>query len=103
MVLDEAPQKLTRDDILAEWPPDFARPNATTLWRWLGRATEQGILAREGSGRKSDPFRYWLPEREAIWKQDYLYEIQERQSTELNLPFESLQERKRKRGRRPRE
>ncbi len=31
MVLEDAPQKLTRQDILAEWPPDFARPDPATL------------------------------------------------------------------------
>jgi hypothetical protein len=95
MVLEDAPQKLTRQDILAEWPEDFVRPDPATLWKWLKRSLEQGKVACEGSGRKGDPFRYWLPEREAVWKQDFLYEAMEKQRKELNLPFESLQERKR--------
>jgi hypothetical protein len=37
LVLEDAPQKLTRQDILDEWPPDFERPERTTLWRWLDR------------------------------------------------------------------
>ncbi len=36
MVLEDAPQKLTRDDILAEWPADFDKPGATQLKLWLG-------------------------------------------------------------------
>jgi hypothetical protein len=96
LVLEEAPQKLTRLDILDEWPPDFEKPNAVTLSKWLNRAADTGLIAREGSGRKSDPFRFWLPQREEVWKQNLCYEYIERQRRELNLPFESLRERKRK-------
>ncbi len=94
LVLDDAPQKLTRQDILAEWPPDFAKPHPTKLWRWLDGAVQRGLMACEGAGRKADPFRYWLPEREAVWKEDPFYEIFEAQRRQLNLPFESLQQRK---------
>jgi hypothetical protein len=93
-VLEDAPQKLTRRDILAEWPPDFARPQPATLWRWLDGAVQRGLVACEGAGRKSDPFRYWLPEREAVWKEDPFYEIFEAQRKQLNLPFQSLRQRK---------
>jgi hypothetical protein len=37
MTLDDAPQKLTRLDILDDWPPDFDKPNAATLAKWLSR------------------------------------------------------------------
>jgi hypothetical protein len=95
-VLEEARQKLTRDDILAEWPPDFDRPGITALRRWLERAVQVGMVACEGRGRRSDPFRYWLPEREAVWKQDPLYELLHGQRQELELPFEPLHPPKRK-------
>jgi hypothetical protein len=52
---------------------------------------QRGLIAVEGAGRKADPFRYWLPEREAVWKEDPFYEIFEAQRRQLNLPFESLQ------------
>lgn len=94
LVLDDAPQKLTRLDILEEWPADFDKPSATVLRKWLDRAVDRALLACEGSGRKSDPFRYWLPEREAVWKQDFLYEIIEQQTRELKLPYVSLTEKK---------
>jgi hypothetical protein len=94
LVLDDAPQKLTRLDILEEWPADFDRPSPATLATWLNRAVERSLIAREGSGRKSDPFRFWLPEREEVWKQHPLYEVIERQRRELNLPFQSLHDRK---------
>jgi hypothetical protein len=98
LVLDDAPQKLTRHDILAEWPPDFAKPRPAQLWRWLDGAVQRGLIACEGAGRKSDPFRYWLPEREAVWKEDPFYEIFEAQRRELKLPFQSLQQRKKSLG-----
>jgi hypothetical protein len=77
MVLQDATQKLTRAEILAQWPEDFARPAPSTLADWLNHAVEANLIAREGSGRKADPFRYWLPEREAVWKQSPLYALQE--------------------------
>jgi AAA domain len=95
MLFEDAPQKLTRQDILNEWPPDFDRPGLTALRGWLDRAVERSLLACEGSGRKGDPFRYWFPQREAVWKQDLLYDVIEDQRRQLNLPFESLTERKR--------
>ena len=95
LVFEDAPQKLTRGDILGEWPADFDRPSATALRKWLDRAVQRGLVVCEGSGRKADPFRYWFPAREAVWKQDIFYEVIERQRGELRLPFQSLTERKR--------
>jgi len=97
MVLDEAPQKLTRDDIVSEWPPDLAKPSSASLWRCLRRAVDRGLIACEGTGRRSDPFRYWLPEREAAWReQNPLYDELEKQCRDLNLPFVSLKEKRRR-------
>jgi hypothetical protein len=96
LILNDAPQKLTRQDVLGEWPTEHEAPNPTSLWRLLEKAVDQGLLSREGTGHKSDPFRYWLPAREEVWKQDALYQIVQQQRAELNLPFESLTERKEK-------
>ena len=71
---------------------DFDQPEATAVWRLLDRAVEQGLVLREGSGKKNDPFRYWMAERVEVWKQDPLYEMIEAQKASLKLPFESLAE-----------
>ena len=91
-VFEDAPQKLTRQDILAEWPPDYTKPQPDKLRRWLDGALQRGLIACEGAGRKADPFRYWLPEREAVWKEDPFYELWEAQRKEYNFPFRSLQQ-----------
>jgi AAA domain len=95
MVLEDAPQKLTRRDILLEWPEDFDQPDPGTLSRWLNRALVCQSILREGSGHKSDPFRYWLPEKVAQWRADNpCYDIVEEQTIRLKLPFVSLHEKK---------
>jgi hypothetical protein len=70
LVLEDAYSKLTRAEVLEQWPPDFPTPGATTLWKWLERATAEGRICRSGSGRRHDAFRYWLPEREATLHDD---------------------------------
>lgn len=70
LVLADAAAKLTRRQILDDWPADFPRPADSTLWTWLERACNLGQLRRQGSGRKTDPFRYWLPDQEQVWQQD---------------------------------
>jgi hypothetical protein len=77
MVLEDATHKRTRQEILQEWPADFDKPHPDTLGKWLVRAVAESLVAREGSGRKSEPFLYWLPEREAVWKNDPLYNLEE--------------------------
>lgn len=57
-ILADAPHLLTRTEILAAWPPDSHKPNSATLWKWLDRAVSGGALTREGSGKKTDAFRY---------------------------------------------
>jgi hypothetical protein len=68
MVLEDAADKLNRREILAEWPEDFVKPDPATVWKWLQRGVAQGLIAQEGTGRKNDPFRYWLPGQEEKWR-----------------------------------
>lgn len=72
-VLEDAKGKLTRAEILAQWPADYAKPSAVMLWRWLDRALKEGLLLCTGSGRKANPFRYWLDGMEEVWRSDPLY------------------------------
>jgi len=46
------------------WPAGTGGPADVTLWRWLGRAVA-GNLLRDGTGHRSESYRYWLPAREA--------------------------------------
>jgi hypothetical protein len=75
MVLEDAHHKLTRQEILDQWPADFDKPTSHTLWRWLSHAVDGKLIASEGKGSKRDPFHYWLPHREEAWKTDPLYEL----------------------------
>ena len=53
----------------------------------------QGLILCEGTGRKSDPLRYWTAEREGVWKQNPLYELLEPQIRKY--PFVSLTQKRR--------
>jgi hypothetical protein len=46
-----------------------------TLWRWLERAVAENLLLRDGTGHKGEPYRYWLPAREAEWTADGLHRL----------------------------
>ena len=68
-LLKTAPHKFTRRDILYRWEGE-SRPDKVSLYRWLRRAVELGLLRQDGLGEKGQPFRYWLPESEARWRDD---------------------------------
>lgn len=68
-LLSQAARKLNRSEILAGWPAE-ARPDATTVYRWLRRAVELGLVRQDGLGQHHHPFRYWLPESEDRWRND---------------------------------
>jgi hypothetical protein len=69
-VLEDAKDRLTRQQIRAQWPADYPRPDEITLWRWLDRAVVAGKVLRDGTGRRNEPFRYWLPGAEEQWAND---------------------------------
>lgn len=75
MVLEDAHGPLTRRELLEQWPDDFPKPAEPTLWRWLSHAVAVGMAKSEGTGRKSDPFRYWLPIMEDKWRSDPMHMI----------------------------
>jgi len=96
MVLEDAPQKLTRLDILDEWPEDFPKPVMSILGELLNSSVADRHIEVEGTGRKADPFRYWARAAEERWKADPFYKYMLQQAHDLNLPFISLREQKRR-------
>ncbi|HEV3083714.1 MAG TPA: AAA family ATPase [Gemmataceae bacterium] len=64
LVLQDASERLTQRQILEQWPDDFPRPDQATVSRALKRGMDKGLVHQQGSGRKNDPFRYWLPDKE---------------------------------------
>jgi hypothetical protein len=85
-ILDAADHKLTRVEILDLWSPD-STPDKITLYRRLERAALDGLVKKDGKGTKASPFRYWLPAREARWRQDPLARLR---MPELIYPGESI-------------
>ena len=69
-VLEDAERKLTRRELRDQWPEDFIKPDEITLWRWLDRAVADGRVLKAGTGRKNDPFKYWLHASEERWAND---------------------------------
>jgi hypothetical protein len=67
--LADAPKKLTRQQIAERWTGS-QRPEPKTLVRWLEEAVRQNLLRKDGEGFRKHPFRYWLPAREAFWRND---------------------------------
>jgi hypothetical protein len=63
-ILAAAGGKCTREEIRRCWP-GAEPPDRVSLSRWLERAVDLGLLRKDGRGFKNDPFRYWLPGREA--------------------------------------
>ena len=90
MVLEDAEKKLTRADLLDEWPADFAKPSPATLVTWLESAVTADLVKVEGSVRKSHPFRYWLPAAEARWHENPLFEFFEQHERSRKLVLDSL-------------
>ena len=72
-VLEDAHGKLTRRQVARDWPADYVKPTEVTLWRWLERLVAEGRVLKDGTGRKDDPFRFWLRGQEARWRDDPLH------------------------------
>jgi hypothetical protein len=64
-VLQAHPEPLTRQQILAHWPPTQPPPRGDTLWRTLTQGCELGLLHRTGEGNKAEAYRYGVAEGRA--------------------------------------
>jgi hypothetical protein len=71
-VLEQSEGSLTRRAILHRWPDTALAPGKLTLWKWLGRAVQEGRVLQDGRGTRSDPFRYQLPGMTEKWQQNFL-------------------------------
>jgi len=60
VLLGQAGCPLTRQGILERWPHAATCPSPSTLWRWLMRACELGVLVRDGDGMKGAAYRFTL-------------------------------------------
>src|SRR5262249_8766964 len=76
-ILGSTRTKLTRKHILEQWPPDQPKPDPASVWRLLEAAVASGDLKREGTGLKNDPFRYWLPSLEELWRTDPMARLEQ--------------------------
>ena len=93
-VLEDATDKMTRAEILDEWPEDHPRPDMMSLKRWLKEALAANLLLVEGAGKKSTPYRYWLAEAEARWREDPMYRLNELQRETAKQTLKNLGYRK---------
>jgi hypothetical protein len=63
-IFANARRKLTRRDVLDEWPDDSPKPTDMTVGRWLTHALDDAKIVRDGAGTKTKPYRYWIKGRE---------------------------------------
>jgi hypothetical protein len=61
LILENAGAVLSRREIHARWPEDQPRPALNTLRDWLTAAVQRNLVNREGTGHRSNPYRYSLP------------------------------------------
>jgi hypothetical protein len=73
-ILEASPCKRTRREIQGQWPEQPV-PGDATLWRLLQRALAHGLIRQDGTGRRSDPFHYWLAGQEEMWRADPLAQL----------------------------
>ena len=94
-MLATAWRKLTGQQMLERLPAEDDKPDRSTLWRWLKRASQQGVICCSGSGERGDPFLYWLPGREPLlWPGDNASEAEKEAWRERSRAHErSLRER----------
>ena len=73
IALEDASEPLTRARLRDRWAEGCPRPSIRTLWNWLNTACAENLVARSGTGRTNDPYRYWLPSKMSAWLADPLW------------------------------
>jgi hypothetical protein len=59
-ILAAAGTPVSRQEMCERWPKHRCPPHDATLWRWLRRAGQLGLIAVTGAGTKHAPFRFEL-------------------------------------------
>lgn len=67
-ILSTRKQAATHLELLMDWPSDREKPAASVLYEWLNRATDEKLVRRSGSGRRTDPYRYRLPNEDDAYR-----------------------------------
>jgi hypothetical protein len=60
IVLEDAHHRLSRKEILMNWPEDYDKPCLATVKNWLEKAMSDKLVERFGKGRCASPYRYAL-------------------------------------------
>src|SRR4051812_12960640 len=76
-ILAGARTRLTRKQVLEQWPPDQPKADPVSVWRLLEGAVASGDLKREGTGLKNDPYHYWPPALEERWRTDPMARLEQ--------------------------
>ena len=74
-VLEDATKRLTRAEILAEWPEDYPKPSTTTQWRWLQSRRDRETGAGRRHRAQGRPIPLLAPRRRVRWRENPLYEL----------------------------
>jgi hypothetical protein len=53
-------------------------PAKLTLWKWLGRAVEEGRVLQEGLGTRKEPYVYLLPGMVEKWQENAIAALMKR-------------------------
>jgi hypothetical protein len=69
-VFTNPPRKMSRRQLLAEWPRGAGTCNPLLLAACLEKAVAEGHLQQEGSGRRRNPILYFFPDLDARWEPD---------------------------------
>jgi hypothetical protein len=84
-LLENATKRLSRHDILAQWPDPDTAPAKHTLWKWLDQLVKEGRVLRDGRGSKREPYENSLPGMMEKWHANLLVDLTRRLAVETPI------------------
>ena len=84
-LLENATKRLSRHDILAQWPDPDTAPAKHTLCKWLDQLVKDGRVLRDGHGTKREPYEYSLPGMLDKWHANFLADLTRRLEEETPM------------------